>query len=140
MTNLYFLAVFQGMCQEGNVTWYLNEQGGGYIAQVNGTLLHVIGSETGWIMLTISRGFKRYTIREPYPHISESPLGRFINFLRKKLGLPAMNGPETSDEIEKSTVRAHLMVILKVAGDQFAKRYSSGEDFSEQFKKNFSPL
>lgn len=135
MTDRYFLDVFQRMCDEGTITWYLNDQDGGYITQINGTNLHIIGSETTWIMLTVAKGFKRYVIREPKPHISEAPIGKFVSFLKKQVGLPAIKGPETSADKDESAIRTYLNKILKVARDQHLKRCHLGEYPSEQFKK-----
>lgn len=135
MTDRYFLDVFRRMCEEDRVIWYPNNQEGGYITQVNGTVLHIIGSEMAWIMLTISRGFKQYVISEPKPHISEAPIGKLVSFLKKQVGLPAVKGPETSDDKDKSEIRSHLNAILKIARDQHMKRCQSGEYFSDQFKK-----
>src|SRR3989344_7809048 len=115
MQDRYFLDVFQRMCEEEKITWYLNDQEGGYITQVNGTILRIIGSEMSWIMLTISKGFKQYTIQEPKPHISEAPIGRLVSFLKKQVGLSALKGPETSDDKNKSVIRTHLNTILKIA-------------------------
>lgn len=135
MQDCYFLDVFRRMCEEEKISWYLNDQESGYITQVNGTVLRIIGSETAWIMLTISKGFKQYTIQEPKPHISEAPIGRLISFLKKQMGLPALSGPQTSEDKNKSVIRNHLNAILKIARDQHMKKCLSGEYFSGQFKK-----
>lgn len=135
MTDRYFLDVFRRMCDEGTVIWYLNDQEGGYVAEVNERIFSIIGSDMSWIMLTVTRGFKQYVICEPKPHLSETAEGRFISFLKKQIGLPAVKGPETSDDQDKSAVRAHLNAILKIARAQHKKRCDSGIYPSEQFKK-----
>lgn len=135
MTDRYFLDVFRRMCEKETVTWYLNEREGGYVAEVGERIFNITGSNTAWIMLTVTKGFKHYVIWEPKPHISEAPIGKLISFLKKQVGLPAIKGPETFDDQDKTAIRDHLKEILKIARAQHLKRCDSGIYPSDQFKK-----
>lgn len=140
MTDNYFIARIFQMCQEDRINW-TNSTEGGLVTQINGIDIRIIGGgEISWIFLTVSSGSKSWNIREPLPHISEAPIGRFISWVRKCLGLSPMRGPwKDSDKID-SEIRTNLIAIRNFAVDQVTKKYLNGYGHDEEMQELFQQV
>ena len=128
------------MCQENRINWNHSSEGG-FVTQINGIDIRIIGGgETSWIFLAVSSGFKNWYIREPLPHISEAPAGRFISWIRKGFGLPPMKGPRKDEDKINSEIRTNLIAIRNFAVDQVFKKYEKGYGYDEEMQELFQQV
>lgn len=123
MTENFFVARLSQMCQENKINWSQSSEGG-FITQVKGIDIRIIGGgELSWIFLSVSSGFKSWSIREPLPHISEAPIGKFVSWIRKCLGLPPIRGPQKDLDKINSEIKTNLIAIRNLAVDQVYKKF-----------------
>ena len=140
MTDNFFVAILFQMCQENKISW-TNSSEGGFITQVNGVDIRIVGGgETSWIFLAVSSGFKNWCIREPLPHISEAPIGKFISWIRKCLGLAPMKGPWKDSDKINSEIRANLIAIRNFAIEQVFEKYEKGHGYDEEMQELFQQI
>lgn len=137
MTPSFYVAMLFQMCQEGKINWVSTSEGG-LVTQSNGIDARIIGGgETSWIFLSVSSGFKSWSIREPLPHISEAPIGKFISWVRKRVGLPPIKGPQKDLDKINSEIKTNLIAIRNFALDQVVKKYEKGHGYDEEMQELF---
>lgn len=140
MTDNFFIARIFQMCQDGQIEWAANSEGG-LVTQVNGVDIRIIGGgETSWIYIVVSGGFRCWSFREPLPHISEAPGGRFISWIRKCFGLPPLKGPQKDSDKINSEMRANLIAIKDFAINQVLKRYERDPEYNKEKQELFQQV
>lgn len=137
MTPNFYVAMLFQMCQDGKINWFPSSEGG-LVTRSNGIDARIIGGgETSWIFLNVSSGFKSWSIREPLPHISEAPIGKFISWVRKHMGLPPIKGPQKDLDKINSEIKTNLIAIRNFALDQVMKKYEKGYGYDEEMQELF---
>lgn len=127
--------------QKKEIKWYEHPGEGFFVAKVNDITLHLIGSKLAPIMLVFSDKelIKQCVIQGPHPHLSKSPIGRFLSFLRKSIGLPELKGPKTAEEITSENLRVNLEELLSLISKQ-CKEYYTDEYYIRTREEIFSQV
>lgn len=110
---------------------------GGFVTEVNGVRLHIIGDETSPVYLTFDDGEEPYTIRESkWIHPSESRLGKFLNAVARRLGKKQnlISGPTKENDVKDEELRKALEELIKKVTEQCLNRKQS-PDYLEKVKE-----
>ena len=104
------------------VEWH-EQTMGGFATAKNGVHIFIKGGELMPIRLVFSTNDGRaFTVHEPRPHLSEVPLGQAISFVKKRLGLDQMQGPQTDAQKYNEEIRLLLQNLEKIVVQQVLNR------------------
>ena len=117
-----------------DLVWVLSPDGG-YVTEVKGLKVAIVGSEDSLVFLNISRGVDSCLIHEQrFIHISDSRFGKAVNSVSRKLGLGEAIKPPTDPMAQaESDLNKALNELIKRIHKQCFRRYQS--DYQERVEE-----